>query len=185
MKRIFVAIKIEPEGLLLKTISSLRSVLANERIVWVDPVNIHLTLAFLGDTEEERIKVADIAVRQQCSGFGEFSFNLKGTGVFKNFRDPRVIWTGIEECERLTSINDHIMKELKDTGFSLEDRPFKPHITLGRIKFIKDPRLLESSLERYRETHFQKVNVSEVILFESILKPAGPVYKPLGRYRLS
>jgi 2'-5' RNA ligase len=185
MKRIFVAIKIEPEGLLLRTISSLRSLLGNERITWVDPASIHLTLVFLGDTEEERIKVADIAVRQQCSGFGKFSFKLKGTGVFKNFRDPRVIWTGIEECERLASLNGLIMTGLKDTGFKLEDRPFKPHITLGRIKFIKDPRLLESALERYRETYFQKVDINEVILFESILKPAGPIYRPLGRFVLS
>ncbi|OFY68458.1 MAG: 2'-5' RNA ligase [Bacteroidetes bacterium RBG_13_43_22] len=185
MKRIFIALKVEPEGNLLRMISSLRSVLGNEKINWVDLSNIHLTLAFLGDTGEERIKMADIAVRQKCSGFGVFSFNLSGTGVFKNFRDPRVIWTGIGECEKLIKLNDLIMTGLKDTGFKFEDRPFRPHITLGRIKFIKDPSLLESALEKYRDAHFQTVPVKEVILYESILKPAGPVYKPLGRFRLS
>jgi 2'-5' RNA ligase len=185
MKRIFVALKIEPGDALLNMISSIRTLLGNERIKWVDPANIHLTLAFLGDTEDMRTEVADIALRKICHGFGEFSFNLTGTGVFKNFRDPRVIWAGIEECKRLIQLYDLIMKALRDTGFELEDRPFKPHITLGRIKFIRNLRLLESSVEKYRETHFQKVGNREVILFESILNPAGPVYKPLSKYKLT
>ncbi len=185
MKRIFIALKIEPDDLLLRMIASLRSVLGNEKITWVDPANIHLTLAFLGDTGEDRIKVAGIAVRQNSSGFGEFSFNLSGTGIFKNFQEPRVIWIGIEESEKLIQLNDLIITGLKDTGFRIEERPFRPHITLGRIKFIKDPDLLKAALERYQDTHFQKVYVKEVILYESILKPTGPVYKPLGKFGLS
>ena len=185
MKRIFVALKIEPGDDLLEMVSSLKTALINEKIKWVDPGNIHLTLAFLGDTEDERINIADIALRQKCTGFGEFEFDLNGTGVFKNFREPRVIWTGIERGEKLISLNDIVNKGLTDCGFRLEERPFKPHITLGRVKFIKDYRLLEFSLERYRGIHFQKVNISEIILFESILNPSGPVYKPLGKYPLS
>jgi len=185
MKRIFIALKIEPCGTLLRMISSLSSVLGNERIAWVDPTNIHLTLAFLGDTDEDRIKVAGIVLKQNCTGFGEFSFNLSGTGVFKNYRDPRIIWAGIEESKKLVQLNDLIMTGLKDTGFRIEDRPFKPHITLGRIKFIKDTELLKTVLERYRDAHLQKVSVKEVILYESLLKPAGPVYKPSGIFSLS
>jgi 2'-5' RNA ligase len=185
MKRIFFALEIEPGSTLVRMIESLRSVLGNEKIKWVDTANIHLTMAFLGETEDERIKIADIAVRQKCRDFGQFSFELAGTGVFKNFRDPRVIWAGIKECEELVKLNDLIMTGLKEAGFKLEERPFKPHITIGRIKFINNPRILESALEKYRDTDFQKVNISEVILFESILKPAGPVYKSLGRIRLS
>jgi 2'-5' RNA ligase len=184
MKRIFVAIKIEADTVLLRMLSSVRSLLGNEKITWVDPANIHLTLAFLGDTAEERIKVAGIAVSRNCTGFGEFSFRLCGTGVFKNFRDPRVIWAGIEESEKLISLNNNIVTGLKDAGFKIEDRPFKPHITIGRIKFIKDPDQIRSALEKYRDTDFQKVTVREVILFESILKPSGPVYKPVGHFRL-
>jgi 2'-5' RNA ligase len=184
MKRIFIAIKIEPDADLLRMISLLRSLLANDKITWVDPSNIHLTLAFLGDTDEEKIKVAGIAVNQSCSGFGEFSFRLSGTGVFKNFSDPRVIWTGIGESGKLIRLNDLMMTRLKDTGFRIEDRPFRPHITLGRIKFIKDPDILKTALEKYRYTDFQKVPVKEVILYESILKQTGPVYKILSTYDL-
>jgi 2'-5' RNA ligase len=185
MKRIFIALKIEPGDTLLRMISSLKSLPGNERINWVDPANIHLTLAFLGDTDEEMIKIADIAVRQQCRGSGEFSFKLSGTGVFRNYRDPKVIWAGIEECPNLTRLNNLISTALCDAGFKLEKRPFKPHITLGRIKSIKDPKAFESAVERYRSTFFQEVAVNEVILFESILKPTGPVYKPLGKFMLA
>ncbi|MBN2864002.1 MAG: RNA 2',3'-cyclic phosphodiesterase, partial [Bacteroidales bacterium] len=148
-------------------------------IKWVDPANIHLTLSFLGDTMEERIKVAAVMLDQKCSGFGEFSFSLSGIGVFKNLHDPRVIWIGIDNYERLQELSDLIMTGLKDTSFGVEERLFRPHITIGRIKFLKNPENLSLALERYRDDPIQSVNVKELILFESILKPAGPIYKPL------
>ena len=69
MKRIFIALKVVPGDVLLRMLSSLKSLLGNEKIKWVDPENIHLTLAFLGDTEDERIKVAGIMLKNACSGF--------------------------------------------------------------------------------------------------------------------
>jgi len=185
MKRIFIAIKIDPGNNLLRIHSSLKSVLGSERIKWDDPEKIHLTLAFLGDTEEERIKVAGLMLKQTCSGFGEFSFNLSGTGVFKDYRDPRVIWIGIEPSEKLNKLNADIRRGLTDTGFKTEDRPFKPHITIGRIKFIKDPEALRSTLEPYQSGFIQEVQVSEVILYESILKPSGAEYRIAGKFRLN
>lgn len=184
MKRIFIAIKIEPENTFLRIHSSLRAILGNEKITWVDPSNIHLTLAFLGDTEEERIKVAAIMLKQKCSGFGEFDFSLSGVGVFKDFRDPRVIWLGINESAKLTRLYEEIKIGLKDTGSQIEDRAFRPHITIGRIKFIRNIEALKDAIERYRDTEIQKVIVNEVILYESILKPSGPVYKPSGIFSL-
>lgn len=184
MKRIFIAIKIEPENTFLRIHSSLKAILGNEKINWVETSNIHLTLAFLGDTEEDRIKVAAIMLKQQCSGFGEFDFNLSGTGVFKDFSDLRVIWIGIKESEKLAELHGRIKTGLEDTGFKTEDRPFRPHITIGRIKFLRNPGALRSAIEKYRDMEFQKVNVQEVILYESILKPTGPVYKPIGIFKV-
>jgi 2'-5' RNA ligase len=165
-------------------LSSLKALLDNEKITWVDPGNIHLTMAFLGNTEDERIIVAAIMLKQKCTGFGEFGFNLSGTGVFKSFSDPRIIWIGTEHPEKVTDLNNLIITGLKDTGFKIEERQFRPHITLGRIKSIKDNEAFKSVVSRYQNTFFQEVPVTEVILFESILKPTGPVYKPIGRFRL-
>jgi len=184
MKRIFIAVKTEPEETLLRIHSSLRSVLGAERITWTDPANIHLTLAFLGETEDVMIKVVSIMLKQKCTGFGDFSFSLKGTGIFKNYLDPRVIWIGIGQSEKLVELNNEINIGLKDAGFKLEVRPFKPHITLGRIKSVKNPEALRSALEKYKDTFIQEIQVKEVILYESILKPTGPVYKPEGKFSL-
>ncbi|HBE42742.1 MAG TPA: RNA 2',3'-cyclic phosphodiesterase [Bacteroidales bacterium] len=184
MQRIFIALKIKPENNLLRLHSTLKSLLGNEKINWVDPGNIHLTLVFLGDTEEERIKMAAIMLKQRCTGFGEFDFNLSGTGVFKDFRDPRVIWIGIEDPGKLAELYNTIKTGLEDTGFKTEERPFKPHITIARIKFLKHPEILRSVIDKYRDSEIQKVPVKEVILYESILKPTGPVYKPMGIFRL-
>ncbi|MCU0460964.1 MAG: RNA 2',3'-cyclic phosphodiesterase [Bacteroidales bacterium] len=184
MKRIFVAVKINPEQTLIRIYNSLKSVLGGEKINWTDPSNIHLTLAFLGDTEDELIKMVSIMLKQKCTGFGCFRFNLTGAGVFKNYRDPKVIWAGIESNEKLSQLNEKIMTGLKDAGFSLDERPFKPHLTLGRIKSIGHPDILKSALEKYQDVKIQEVEVKEVTLFESILKPAGPVYKSISEFSL-
>lgn len=185
MKRIFIAIKVNPEGELLRMFSSLKAALGAENIKWVDPANIHLTLAFLGDTEEKRIRVLSSMLKDKCSGFGEFDFNLTGTGVFKNFRDPRVLWAGIQSAESLIKLNNIIAEGLKLDGFKVEERQFKPHLTLGRVKSVRDTGNLKTVLERIRDNQFQVVHVNEVILFESILIQTGPIYKALGNFDLS
>jgi RNA 2',3'-cyclic 3'-phosphodiesterase len=184
MKRVFIAVKIDPEQTLMRISASLKSILGGEKINWTDPSNIHLTLSFLGDTEDELIKVVSIMLKQKCTGFGEFGFNLSGTGVFKNYRDPRVIWIGIEHSDKLIQLNDQIVTGLKDAGFKPEERQFKPHLTLGRIKSISNIDTLRSALEKYQDTKIQEVEVKTVILFESILKPTGPVYRSIGEFSL-
>jgi 2'-5' RNA ligase len=184
MKRIFIAVRTEPGEELTRMFTSLKALLGNERITWVNMGNIHLTLVFLGDTEEERIKMTGIVLKQKCTGFGEFSFTLSGAGVFRNFNDPRVIWAGIKNPERLLDLNKLIVAGLKDTGFKMEERQFNPHITIGRIKSIKNTEELKSAITKYQNTIIQEVTVSEVILYESILKPTGPVYHSIGKFRL-
>jgi RNA 2',3'-cyclic 3'-phosphodiesterase len=184
MKRIFIAIKVKPEAKLAGIMTSLRSGLARERITWVDPANIHLTLAFLGNTEEARIRVVEAMLAKECNGFGEFCLTLKGSGVFRSIRDPRVIWVGIENPELVTRLNDKIINGLADNGFKPDNKPFRPHITLGRIKQIMNPEVLSKELAKHAGDHVQEVEVKEVILYESILQSTGPVYKPLGSFSL-
>jgi 2'-5' RNA ligase len=185
MKRVFIAVKVEPGGELLRMFTSLKALLGAENIKWVDPANIHLTLAFLGDTEEKRIKILSGMLKKKCNGFGPFDFVLAGLGVFKNFRDPRVLWVGIRSTERLIQLNNIIAEGLKLNGFEIEERQFKPHLTLGRVKSLKDTENLKILLESYRDVQFQTVRINEVILFESILSQTGPIYKSLGNFPLS
>ena len=184
MKRIFIALKVDPGGELLRMFSSLKAILGAENLKWVDPANIHLTLSFLGDTEEKRIVDLSRMLSGICTGFGEFDFNLTGTGVFKNFRDPRVLWVGIRSAEKLIHLNKIIAEGLKLDGFETEERQFKPHLTLGRVKSVTGTEKLKILLESYRDVQFQIVHANEVILFESILMQTGPIYKSLGKYHL-
>ena len=185
MKRIFIALKVEASAELLRMIATFKALLANESITWVDPVNIHITLSFLGDTEEKKIGALANMLKPRCSGFGEFEFNLAGTGVFKNFRDPRVIWVGIQSSEKLLMLSKIISDGLNENGLDIEERQFKPHLTLGRIKSVRDKENLKTVLERYRDSLFETVYVSEVILYESILTLMGPIYIPLGNFMLT
>ena len=184
MKRIFIAVKVVADSNFTGHISSVKSRLSGESIKWTDPGNIHITLAFLGNTQEIVIPLLENMLKEKCSGFGSFESILSGFGIFKSLRDPRIIWTGIEQTEKLKELHTIIAKGLKDVGIVVEDRPFSPHLTLGRIKHIEDIESLKNLLEKYNGTEMQKVPVNEVILYESILKQTGPVYKPISVYKL-
>jgi len=184
MRRIFMAIRIDPGETFQRMFSSLRSLLGGEKIKWDNHDSIHLTLAFLGDTEEEWIKIAGIVLKQKCTDFGEFTCTLEGTGVFRNYNDPRVIWAGIRNSDKLIELNKQIVAGLRDTGFRIEERQFRPHVTFGRVRSIKDFESFRSAVSRYQDTFFQDVPVREVILYESILRPEGSVYRELGKFHL-
>lgn len=182
MKRIFIAVKIEPEKELSEMFSSFRLALKDESIKWTEVSNLHLTLIFLGDTDENRIKEIDILLGKICSGFRSFSFKISGAGVFKNLRDPRIIWAGISGNEKLNELHSLISSALQETGTGTEEKNYRPHLTLGRIRRIQKTKDLSDLLETNSNKTLQLVKCKEVILYESILKPGGAQYRPLGRY---
>jgi RNA 2',3'-cyclic 3'-phosphodiesterase len=184
IKRIFIAVKTDPNDTLLNMISHFKTGLINERIKWTETENFHITLVFLGDTEENKIKQVDKMLRRVCEGFGDFEMVIKGAGVFKTFKDPRVIWTGIEPSAKLNELYESIKLGLKDTGITVDNRTYNPHLTLGRIKRIIDNDKLKLLVTRYMNAEIQKQNVSDVILYESILFRSGSEYKPIGKYHL-
>jgi 2'-5' RNA ligase len=110
---------------------------------------------------------------------------VTGIGVFRNIADPRVIWAGLESFEKLAELFKIIKEGLKGIGISIEEREFKPHLTLGRVKWLKSRSILERLIEQFSKTDFQEVSVSEVIFYESILQQTGPLYLPLYIARLN
>lgn len=185
MKRIFIAVRIIPEQKLLEVFSSFKNMLAKDSVKWTEISNIHLTLEFLGDTDDDKITVLSAMLKEKCSSFAHFSFNLKGSGIFKSIRDPRTIWMGVDLSERLQDLKKNIQTGLADAGFKTGDKPFSPHLTLGRIRYLRTPDSLMKVLEMYKDTFIQTVGVNEVILYQSILKPSGPLYIPLGIFPLT
>lgn len=184
MKRIFIALKVSEDENFIKLISVLKSALSKESIKWINPGNTHITLAFLGDTDEKLLVPLGTMLKDKCEGSGRFELTLKGFGIFRNLGDPRILWTGIEQSEALVSLAGKIAKGLSETGIITENRPFTPHLTIGRIKHIGDKSSLKALLEKFQDTLIQKVPVNEVLLYESLLKPSGSVYKVLAVYSL-
>jgi 2'-5' RNA ligase len=100
-------------------------------------------------------------------------------------KNPRVIWIGlVDEREALTSLQKQIETYLEKIGFQPEDRPFRPHLTMGRMKSSRGKEELAERMERYREEEFGDFEVERVVLFKSDLRPSGPIYTPLGDVRL-
>jgi 2'-5' RNA ligase len=183
-KRIFIAVKIDPDPGLMKIFNLLRTGLKDERIKWTETRNLHITLSFLGDTETGKISAIDEMLRTVAGSLDPFVILLRGTGLFRNFKDPRVIWVGIEPSPALEKLFQSVRDGLKKTGIGNGEDRFNPHLTLGRIKSIRDIDALRHIISDYSNAELQRQDVSEVILYESILLPGGPVYKPLGKYKL-
>ncbi len=185
MKRIFIAVKINPASTLLSMISDLKKSLEDERIKWTEMDNFHITLVFLGDTEAEKIAFIDRMLTEICDVSEPFDMVLEGAGVFKSLTDPRILWAGIHPSEYLNKLHDSIRTGLTGNGIVTEERDFNPHLTLGRIKNIPAKEKLKSLVDKYRDASIQNQRVSRIILYESQLFREGPVYKSIGEYSLN
>lgn len=184
MKRTFIAVKTSLSEENFELYSGIKSKLKDSFINWVDKDNLHLTLFFLGDTTENQILEISKKLNEILTDFSSFDFSLHGMGVFKNMHDPRVIWFGIDKDKELKSLKGIIDKVITSVGFESEEREFRPHLTIGRIKNLKQKNELKELLEKYRDHEFQKIQIKEVIFYESILTPRGPIYKPIQRFFL-
>jgi 2'-5' RNA ligase len=184
MKRLFIGIRITRSESLLALLSGLRLELKNERIRWTDVSNLHITLAFLGDTGEEKIREIAKAVDDSTSLLAPFTISLQGVGVFRSIKDPRVIWIGSGHGGDIESLRNSVVKVLADRGLFYDPGRFRAHVTLGRMKNIIDRRMLKVIIEKYRDYIVHDQDVMEVVLFESILGPGGPVYHELSVSKL-
>jgi len=147
---------------------------------WLRPEAIHLTLKFFGDITESA--VADIAavVERAAAGAAPFSFVIGGAGVFPDRRRPRVLWLGMEgDVERLIGFQQRLDGELGRVGFPPEERPFRPHLTLARVKSPQGLTGLERALEKEEEYGAGKFTASGIGLIRSELTPRGGVYTRL------
>ena len=185
MIRSFLAIEL-PKPILRKieeVQGDLRSTRADVR--WVNPEKIHLTLKFFGNIEELRIEPIFKSIEEPIRNTLPFSLEVRGVGAFPHLRNPRVIWMGlVDGREVLVSFQKQIETQLEKIGFQPEDRPFHPHLTLGRMKSSRGKEELVGRMERHKEEEFGDFQVERVILFKSDLKPSGPIYTLLKEIKL-
>ncbi len=153
---------------------------------WVDPAGIHLTLKFLGDVEANRVNDLVGAMSVACNRFGEssVSLGLSELGAFPNTRNPSVLWCGVRgELDKLARLQGLVDEALSDLGFPAEQRPFRPHLTLGRVN--------RSVPQGQRELIGREVSralpggstvwaVNEIHLIRSVLTRQGAIYNSIG-----
>ncbi len=179
MKRLFIAVKINPDKNLLEVYNSLKRECFASKIKWVDSKLFHITLKFLGETPEEKIPVIKKVMEKTVNDFNVFDFDIKGVGIFGSSYRPRVIWLGLERREELKRLGKTIIKSLEEYGFETDSQNFVPHLTVGRIKYVQNKNKLRKLIDQYKEAFLQNVKVEKIILYESILKREGPQYFPL------
>jgi 2'-5' RNA ligase len=154
-------------------------------IRWSKMSSVHLTLKFFGSITERDIRAIDDTLKTKAPSFVPFAVAVGTMGVFPGLSRPRVLWVGLTEgMEELTALQAAIEQALEAEGFAREDRPYRPHLTLGRMKTDRRIEGLEKAIESHRDFSAGSFKAREMVLFRSDLKPTGPVYTPLGRYPL-
>ena len=184
MKRTFVAIRINISKQTAEFFNDIKFQLKDEKIKWVDPWNMHLTLFFLGDTEEKLIPEISEELKLELKGIKSFKLKCKKLGLFKNINNPRVLWFGLEKKQALLELKQKVDNVIKSFGYESENKKFVPHLTLGRIKFLKNRKFLESLVEKYKDQMIQEFKVNEIIFYESKLTQKRPVYSVLNKIML-
>ncbi len=145
-------------------------------VAWVQAEKIHLTLKFLGNTDDSMIPEIKERISKKLSHYNAFCIKIVGTGCFPSEKRPRVIWIGIERSAFLNSIQKAMDTVFEQLGFAAEDRPFSPHLTVGRVRSQKGITAMLRRFAEFRTTDFGIVEVKGIHIMKSELKPAGAEY---------
>ena len=184
--RTFIAIEAtdEVESLALLMIDQLRPYAPSMN--WVAPGNLHWTLQFLGDVQDEQIYEICRDVNKVATNYECFSLTSESLGAFPSLEKPRTIWLGASDgSDTLCQFQADIEDRMSDLGFRPEGRRFVPHLTLGRLgrNGYAGPEL-KAQLSNLQSVPSSIMSVDEVIVFGSELSREGPTYHVLGRAAL-
>lgn len=160
---------------------------ARRAVRWVPAVNMHLTLKFLGEVSQANLNVLSGMLEAEAARHAPFKFTVGGLGAFPNPRRPRVVWVGSEVPPDLPQIQHAIDLETQRLGYPGEDRPYSPHLTLGRVNQNAQPDAvaqLARALSEVKVGQLGVVTVDAVHLFQSDLRPTGSIYTSLYRFPL-
>ena len=154
-------------------------------VKWVKPHNVHITLKFLGNVTPTDVDNLINTLPGVLKGVSPFDVLVSGTGTFPPGRWPRVVWVGLGEgMDDLAGLGARVEDACTALGFEKEKRPFKPHLTIGRVR--RGSRALPELAEQVGTIAFNplKLRVDEVNLVRSRLSPQGPTYTILESFAL-
>lgn len=191
MKRLFLALDLSiavVEELILvqdELREAIRALDDPFEVRWVDAPNVHLTLKFLGPTELAMIPMIEKAVEQLASPLFPFEVECRELGCFPALDTPRIIYADLDKkgAEVLALLEQALERDLGELGVGRDPRPFRPHITLGRVKSRKSPSMRDI-VSAYEGVKFGRSYIKDIALFESILDHRGPRYEVIRRFPL-
>jgi 2'-5' RNA ligase len=181
--RTFLAIEIPPEikKAIFRQSDGLRQA-AGRSVRWTSPENLHLTLQFLGDTTPASLSALTQAIPAEAGQHPPFDLTLRGLGAFPSLHRPRIIWIGLEAPADLPRLQRSLETVTAQLGYPSDDKPFSPHLTIGRVRDPLAPaelQTLRAALETTKIDALGTFTVPAVHLFKSDLQPGGPIYARL------
>ncbi|MBN1854611.1 MAG: RNA 2',3'-cyclic phosphodiesterase [Pirellulales bacterium] len=157
-----------------------------DSIKWVAEENLHWTLQFLGDVEETLLANVCHMVGKALSGTVPFDIEVVGAGAYPARHRPRTLWLGVAAGrESMIELQNTVASSLESLGFRREQRPYAPHLTIGRVR--GGQRAVEPLIERladYADFHAGAMCIDAVTVFASELNPGGPTYHVLSKVTL-
>jgi len=147
--------------------------------------SIHLTLKFLGDIDESMVERVKQVLERSDRSCGCFDLHVEGLGVFPSLRKPRIVWVGVRRESALDKLQRGLEASLQVLGFEAERRPFRPHLTVARLKSSRNISELQCFLESEgRDFAVGSFAVDAIHLYRSVLHPDGPEYQKLSTCEL-
>lgn len=184
MKRLFIAIPLKLNNSAKKTILELQSQLSRDNIKWVALDSTHITLVFLGDTEDKLIPSIVEILNNIQNNFTEYKVTLSGLYTFGSRDNPNVLWTKWIDNNETKQLALKLKDKLSSINNSIKtDDKFIPHLTLGRIKKITDLANFNEIISERTNFSLGNYLVEEIVLFESKLTSRGPYYFPLHKIK--
>jgi 2'-5' RNA ligase len=181
MIRSFIAVEM-PEQVRSEITKIIKSFAKDDfSVKWVKYENLHITLLFLGDTNNDFLNKGIELFTNIAKTEKSFEMSLQNIGAFPNQRSPRVIWIGVETgAQELTNLQEKIETAFTTIGHKPEARKFHPHLTIGRARDSM------SNPERVFNTQYKSISfpIKSVVLFKSTLTPQGPIYEKLKEFPL-
>jgi len=184
MLRSFIAIEIpvEIQNAIAHSIASIKNTLPKPLIRWVAPHNVHLTLKFLGDVSPANLERVADTLKVETASHKMFSISIGGLGAFPTQKRARVIWIGLDAPPALAALQHGVDAVSVQLGYPREERPFSPHLTIGRVAQTAsstDLQQIRSALESTKVGMLGTVCVEAIHIFKSDLQPGGSVYTRL------
>lgn len=196
--RTFIAIDLTPglrrqvEEVQRRLIRQLTAQKLDHAVRWVASHNIHLTLQFLGEIEETQVPFLAARLEEVAARHKPIQLRIEGLGCFPNYDRPHVIWCGVAgTVQALARLQSEVAAATHDVGIQGDDKPFKPHLTIGRTQRNATGNQLRSvgavvaTLAALPFQESETESIGEVILYQSDLTPSGPIYTRLGIFALA